>query len=229
MVGLLAVMLSSAKALDDLPGMAEQGRTAYQNMMIPFAALRIAAVLIVLQVVSSVINQRRRNLALLALQGATPWQLTSLTCLRVFVSALAASVVSLAASFLLARPLYAWEASQFMIGRQSFINSHQLASWAAGASRSIGGLDRHAADHPNNQPDQSSGIPAGCNYPSKGSGCGSSYRRRLVPAASIGIPWAHWALVYLLLTSAASLASRATVRKSARRSPAGVIAQHTGE
>lgn len=134
MVGLLAVMLSSAKALGDLPGMAEQGRTAYQNLMIPFAALRIAAVLIVLQVVSSVINQRRRNLALLALQGATPWQLTSLTCLRVFVSALAASVVSLAASFLLARPLYAWEASQFMIGRQSFINSHQLASWAAGAS-----------------------------------------------------------------------------------------------
>lgn len=48
-------------------------------------------------------------------------------------------------------------------------------------------------------------------------------------AASIGIPWAHWALVYLLLTSAASLASWVTVRKSAGRSPAGVIAQYTGE
>ena len=132
MVGLLAMMLSSAKALGDLPGMAEQGRTAYQNLMIPFVALLVAAVLIVLQVVSSVVSQRRRNLALLSLQGATPWQLTSLTCLRVLVLALAASVVSLAASFLLVRPLYAWETSQFLIGRQPFIASHQLASWAVG-------------------------------------------------------------------------------------------------
>ena len=137
MVGLLAMMLSSAKALGDLPGMAEQGRTAYQNLMIPFVALLVAAVLIVLQVVSSVINQRRHNLALLALQGATPWQLTSLTCLRVLIVALAASVVSLAASLLLARPLYAWETSQFLIGRQPFIASHQLASWAAGTSCGI--------------------------------------------------------------------------------------------
>ena len=132
MVGLLAMMLSSAKALGDLPGMAEQGRTAYQNLMIPLVALLVAAVLIVLQVVSSVINQRRRNLALLALQGATPWQLNSLTCLRVLILALAASGVSLAASFLLVRPLYAWETSQFLIGRQPFIAGRQLASWAVG-------------------------------------------------------------------------------------------------
>lgn len=137
MVGLLAMMLSSAKALGDLPGMAEQSHTAYQNLMIPFMALLVAAVLIVLQIVSSVINQCRRNLALLALQGATPWQLTSLTCLRVFTLAFAASVVSLAVSFLLARPLYAWETSQFMIGRQPFIASHQLASWIAGTSCGI--------------------------------------------------------------------------------------------
>ena len=134
MVGLIAMMLSSAKALGDLPGMAEQGRTACQNLMIPFVAFLVAAVLIVLQVVSSVVSQRRRNLALLALQGATPWQLTSLTCLRVLVLALAASVVSLAASLLLARPLYALETSQFLIGRQPFIASRQLASWAAGTS-----------------------------------------------------------------------------------------------
>ena len=134
MVGLLAMMLSSAKALGDLPGMTEQGRTAYQNLMIPFVALLVAAVLIVLQVVSSVVSQRRHNLALLSLQGATPWQLTSLTCLRVFILALAASVVSLAASLLLVRPLYAWETSQFLIGRQPFIASHQLASWTAGTS-----------------------------------------------------------------------------------------------
>ena len=134
MVGLLAMMLSSARGLGDLPGMAEQGRTAYQNLMIPFAALLIAAVLIVLQVVSSVINQRRRNLALLALQGATPWQLTSLTCLRVFILALAASLVSLVASFPLVRPLYAWETSQFLIGRQPFIAGYQLASWAVGTT-----------------------------------------------------------------------------------------------
>ena len=132
MVGLLAMMISSAKALGSLPGMAEQGRTAYQNLMIPFVALLIAAVLIVLQVVSSVINQRRRNLALLAMQGAMPWQLTSLTCMRVLILALAASVVSLVVSFLLVRPLYAWETSQFLIGRQPFIASHQLASWAVG-------------------------------------------------------------------------------------------------
>lgn len=56
MVGLLAMMLSSAKALGDLPGMAEQSHTAYQNLMIPFMALLVAAVLIVLQIVSSVIN-----------------------------------------------------------------------------------------------------------------------------------------------------------------------------
>lgn len=133
-IGLLAMMLSSARALGNLPGMAEQGRTAHQNLMIPFVALLVAAVLIVLQVVSSVINQRRRNLALLTLQGATPWQLTSLTCLRVLILALAASVVSLTASLLLVRPLYAWETSQFLIGKQPFIVSHQLASWAAGTS-----------------------------------------------------------------------------------------------
>ncbi len=134
MVGLLAMMLSSARDLGDLPGMTEQSRTAYQNLMIPFVALLIAAVLIVLQVVSSVINQRRRNLALLALQGATPWQLTSLTCLRVFILALAASLVSLVVSFPLVRPLYAWETSQFLIGKQPFIASYQLASWAAGTT-----------------------------------------------------------------------------------------------
>ncbi|OZG59947.1 permease [Bifidobacterium lemurum] len=132
MLGLLAMMLSSARALGDLPGMDEQSRTAYQNLMIPFVALLVAAVLIILQVVSSVITQRRRNLALLALQGATPWQLTALTCLRVLILALAASLISLVASFLLARPLYAWETSQFLIGRQPFIASHQFTSWAAG-------------------------------------------------------------------------------------------------
>lgn len=104
MVGPLAMMPSSARALGYLPGMAEQGRTVRQNLMIPFVALLIVAVLIVLQVISSMINQRRRNLALLALQGVTSWQLALLICLRVFILAFAASLVSLAASFLLACP-----------------------------------------------------------------------------------------------------------------------------
>lgn len=71
------------------PGMAEQGRTAYRDLMIPFAALLDAAVLIILQVFSSV------------------------------------------NSFLLVRPLYGWETSQFLIGRQPFIAGQQLVSWAA--------------------------------------------------------------------------------------------------
>lgn len=72
------------------PGMAEQGRTAYRNCMIPLAALLVDAVLIILQVFSSV------------------------------------------NSFLLVRPLYGWETSQFLIGRQPFIAGQQLVSWAAG-------------------------------------------------------------------------------------------------
>lgn len=40
------------------PGMAEQGRTAYRDLMIPFAALLDAAVLIILQVFSSVDSLR---------------------------------------------------------------------------------------------------------------------------------------------------------------------------
>lgn len=53
--------------------------------------------------------------------------------------------------------------------------------------------------------------------------------RKAFGAASIGIPLAHWALACLLLTSAASLASWATLHKPERRSPAGVIAQYTAE
>lgn len=53
--------------------------------------------------------------------------------------------------------------------------------------------------------------------------------RKVFGAASSGIPLAHWALACLLLTSAASLASWATLHKSARRSHAGVIAQYTAE
>ena len=132
LLGMLSMMLSSAQALGNLPNSDEQSRTAYQNLMIPFVALLIAAVLIILQVVSSVIAQRRRNLALLALQGATPWQLTALTCLRVLTLAFTASLISLVISFLLVRPLYSWETSQFLIGRQPFIASHQLASWTVG-------------------------------------------------------------------------------------------------
>ena len=93
LLGMLSMMLSSAQALGNLPNSDEQSRTAYQNLMIPFIALLIAAVLIILQVVSSVIAQRRRNLALLALQGATPWQLTSLTCLRVLTLAITALII----------------------------------------------------------------------------------------------------------------------------------------
>ena len=52
--------------------------------------------------------------------------------------------------------------------------------------RNIGGLDRHAADHPDHQQDQSCGISACRNHPPKNSGLGSPYRRYLVSAGSIG-------------------------------------------
>lgn len=58
MIGLLAVMLSSARAMGSPPGMAEKGRTVYRDLMIPFAALLVAAVLIILQVFSSVDSLR---------------------------------------------------------------------------------------------------------------------------------------------------------------------------
>ncbi|RBP98143.1 hypothetical protein CRD60_03050 [Bifidobacterium aemilianum] len=110
MLVLLAIMLSSAKAVSTIPDMDVQGRTGWQNLMTPFVALPIAAVLIIPQVVSSLIAQRRRNLALLALQGATPWQLTGLTCLRVLILALAASCSH--------RPPLSYRSAPCMLGRR---------------------------------------------------------------------------------------------------------------
>lgn len=45
MIGLLAVMLSSARAMGSPPGIAEQGRTVYRDLMIPFAALFVGGLL----------------------------------------------------------------------------------------------------------------------------------------------------------------------------------------
>ena len=39
--------------------------------------------------------------------------------------------------YLLVRPLYDWETSQFLTGRQPFIAGHQLVFWEAGISRGV--------------------------------------------------------------------------------------------
>ena len=131
-LGMLAMMLSSANELKHRPSMAVAGNTTYQNLMIPFVALVVATVLVLSQVVSSLITQRRRNLALLALQGATPWQLTRLMCLRVLTLTVVATVLACIISVPLTHPLYAWETSQFVVGEQPFLADHAIIAWMIG-------------------------------------------------------------------------------------------------
>ncbi|MED7620907.1 UNVERIFIED_CONTAM: ABC transporter permease, partial [Bifidobacterium longum subsp. infantis] len=74
--------------------------------------MSVVGMLMVLLVVSSAIRQRRRALALIALQGATPGQLTSRVCAQVLLLEVAATLVSLIVSPALARGLYPFATRQ---------------------------------------------------------------------------------------------------------------------
>ncbi|HBC96001.1 MAG TPA: ABC transporter permease, partial [Clostridium sp.] len=71
-----------------------------------------AGVLVIMMVVSASIQQRRSDLALFSLQGATPMQLTLRTCAQVLLLDAAASVISLFISPQLARLLFSFFAVQ---------------------------------------------------------------------------------------------------------------------
>jgi putative ABC transport system permease protein len=71
-----------------------------------------AGVLVIMMVVSASIQQRRSDLALFSLQGATPMQLTLRTCAQILLLDAAASVISLFISPQLARLLFSFFAVQ---------------------------------------------------------------------------------------------------------------------
>lgn len=111
--GMVMVMLSNARMAMAVPGL--HGRAVMFSMELsgpPLVPMIVVGMLMVLLVVSSAIRQRRRALALIALQGATPGQLTSRVCAQVLLLDVAATLVSLIVSPALARGLYPFATRQ---------------------------------------------------------------------------------------------------------------------
>lgn len=105
-VSTIMVMLANADTAR-VSGFQEQAQAFHTELsLLPLPAMLIVSVFVILSVVSSAVNQRRRAIALLTLQGATPTQLTLRVTAQVLLLSVIASLVSLLASPLLARGLY---------------------------------------------------------------------------------------------------------------------------
>lgn len=132
----MTVMTANAARAQAVPALRERAAIFRSEMALPLVTTVIVAVLVVLSVVSAAIQQRRRSLALLALHGATPWQLTWRICAQVLCLSVFAAAVSLIISPLLARVLYPTATSQLESAGlvfQAVPISRTLASWALGA------------------------------------------------------------------------------------------------
>lgn len=130
-LGTVSIMLSSSYVQSKIPGMSNIARGVGENQIISVVFMIFTAVLVVMQIVVSAINQRRRNLALLSLQGATPWQLTWLTTMQVMCLTFVASLVSLV-SFLIAPKMYSMMTSFLYVGEQPFYSKESCKAWLLG-------------------------------------------------------------------------------------------------
>lgn len=111
--GMVMVMLSNARMAMTVPGLHDRAVIFYMELSgPPLVPMVIVGMLMVLLVVSSAIRQRRRPLALIALQGATPGQLTLRVCVQVLLLDVVATLVSLVVSPALARGLYPFATRQ---------------------------------------------------------------------------------------------------------------------
>jgi putative ABC transport system permease protein len=103
-----------------------------RKFMFDLIASLIVSIIVVMQVVSSAVGQRSRNLAMLALQGATPLQMTITTCTQVMVLDLAATTVSFI-SFPMARLLFPFLTEHMEIPAQVFVSNNEPIAWVLGA------------------------------------------------------------------------------------------------
>lgn len=133
----MRIMLSNAAATQGNVVWGTKAGYFFNSMSgLPYPTALIVGVLVVMMVVSAAINQRRRNLALLSLQGATPLQLTLRTCAQVLLLDVVASVVSLACSPSLARLLFPFFATQLEAEGLPYATvetSRMLLAWLHGA------------------------------------------------------------------------------------------------
>lgn len=106
-ISTIMVMLANADSVARDPQLSEQARTFHQELSwLPLPVVVIVSVIVLASLVSAAVDQRRRALALLALQGATPMQLTLRICVQVLLLAASTGLVSLVAASALARVLY---------------------------------------------------------------------------------------------------------------------------
>lgn len=133
----MRIMLSNATVMQGDAVWGEKAGWFIRSMSgLPYPTTLIVSVLVVMMVVSSAINQRRRDLALLSLQGATPLQLTLRTCIQVFLLDVASSVFSLVLSPKLARWLFPFFATQLEADGLPYATvemPQQISAWMYGA------------------------------------------------------------------------------------------------
>ncbi|AKV55578.1 hypothetical protein BACT_1169 [Bifidobacterium actinocoloniiforme DSM 22766] len=94
----------------------------------------IVGVFITLWVVSAAINQQRKQLALLAMQGATPIQLTALMELLVLVLGLTASILSAAVAPLVAPAFFKYLLRTYSTMADSYTYHADARSWFLGVA-----------------------------------------------------------------------------------------------
>ncbi len=129
-------MLSSTFIQQQLPGMKKKATVVHDTLIITLFFLMAAIVVVVLQIVTTAINQRRRSLALLLIQGMTPWQLTMLTCVRVLLIEGVAALGSLVVIEPVTTIVYPLVTSVIYVGRQPlYLNQ---IWWAWGAALVVG-------------------------------------------------------------------------------------------
>ncbi|MDO4280138.1 MAG: hypothetical protein Q4C56_00770 [Peptococcaceae bacterium] len=137
LIPVMRLMLSSAAVMQGNAVWGEKAGWFISSMRgLPYPTTLMVSVLVVMMVVSAAINQRRRDLALLSMQGATPLQLTLRTCAQVFLLDVASSVFSLVLAPTLAHWLFPFFATQLEAEGLPYADAampQQLSAWTYGA------------------------------------------------------------------------------------------------